>query len=232
MNLLTIIVIGVLVVFAIVGYSKGFVKMLVGILAMALALIGTAIIAPVVNTAIIENTEIRDEIAEGIEDYLDENIGGKLEDVEKFNEDTIIDMFDFPEFLRDMIKKNNTQEKYVELDASNFSEYVGNYVAGIAIAAIAYLVVFLVLYIALRVVFMVLDLVTHLPVLNSLNKLAGAVLGLAQALVYIWIVFAIATACLNSDWGMWMIENIGQNRFLTLIYQYNFVWMAISGMLG
>jgi len=232
MNLLTIVVIGVLVIFAIVGYSRGFVKMLVGILAMALALIGTAIIAPMVNTAIIENTQVRDNIALGVRNYLENSINEKLDDVEKFKEDSIIDTFDFPEFLKDMIKKNNTQEKYVELDAGSFSEYVGNYVAGIAIAAASYLAVFLVLYIALRIVFIFLDLVTHLPVLNGLNKLAGAVLGLAQALVYTWIVFAIATAMLNTDWGMWMIESIGENRFLTLIYQYNFVWMAISGMLG
>lgn len=229
MNWLEIVILVVIVAMAVIGHHKGFVKMIVGLAAMVIALVGTAVLAPVLSDYINEQTELRQQIAGQISIYLEEQIGEKLEQTTAAAQQEAIDKLSLPDNVKSALLANNTTDMYKKLGVSSFSEYISNYAAGMGISALSYLIVFLVLYIVLRVVFMVLNIVTLLPFLKGVNKLAGAALGLVQAVVYIWVFFAIATAAMNTSWGMAVLTMIGNSKFLTFLYHYNLILAAILG---
>lgn len=227
MNWLEIVILVVIVLMAVIGLQRGFIRMIVGLLAMILALIGTAFLAPMLSDYINEQTGMRQTIAAEISTYLEEQIDEKLEQSTAAAQKEAIDNLSLPDNVKEALQKNNTTSMYKELGVSTFSEYISNYVATAGIAALSYLIVFLVIYIVLRVVFMALNIVSLLPFLKGVNKLAGAALGIIQAVVYIWVFFSIATAAMSTSWGMAMLTLIGQSKFLTFLYQYNFILAAI-----
>lgn len=229
MNWLEIVILIVIVAMALIGYCRGFVKMVVGLAAMVIALAGTAFLAPVLSDYINENTALRQQIAGQINTYLEEQIGEKLEQKTAAAQQEAIDKLSLPDNVKNALLTNNTTDMYKRLGVSSFSEYVSNYVAKTGISALSYLIVFLALYIVLRVVFMVLNIVTLLPFLKGVNKLAGAALGIVHAVVYIWVFFAIVTAAMNTSWGMTALTMIGNSRFLTFLYHYNLILAAILG---
>lgn len=227
MSWLEICVIVLLAVMAWVGYKKGFVKMVVGLLAMVLALVGTTVIAPWAGDFINNNTNLRQKASDAVVECLEEEIGQKLEQTTAEAQKQAIEKLSLPDSIKEAIEKNNTSEMYEKLGVSSFAEYVGNYVAGAVISAIAYLVTFLVLYVALRCAFTALNLVALLPFLKSVNKLAGAAMGLLQAVVYVWVFFALATAAMNSQWGMDVLKLVAGSKFLSWLYHYNVVLAVI-----
>jgi hypothetical protein len=226
-NWLEIVILVVIVVMAVIGHQRGFIRMIVGLLAMVVALVGTAFLAPMLSDYINEQTGLRQKIAGEISTYLEEQIGEKLEQSTAAAQKETIEKLSLPDNVKEALQKNNTTEVYQKLGVSTFAEYVSNYVARAGISALSYLIVFLVLYIGLRVLFTLLNIVALLPFLKGINKLAGAALGILQAVVYIWVFFAIATAAVSTSWGMNVLVLIGQSRFLTLLYQYNFILAAI-----
>lgn len=227
MNWLEIAVLVVIVVMAIIGHQKGFVKMIVGLVAMVLALVGSAFLAPALADYINEQTGLRQNIAGQISSYLEEQIGEKLEQTTAAAQQEAIEKLSLPDNVKEALQKNNTADTYKKLGVSSFSEYISNFVAGAGISALSYIIVFLVIYIALRVVFTVLNIVALLPFLKGVNKLAGAALGAVQAVVYVWVFFAIATAAMSTSWGMAVLILIGKSQFLTFLYHYNFIMAAI-----
>lgn len=230
MNWLEVVILLVVIAMALIGLRKGFVKMIVGLAAMVLALVGTVFLAPVLSDYINEQTDLRQQIADEINTYLEEQIGEKLEQTTAAAQQEAIDKLSLPDNVKNALQANNTTDMYKKLGVSSFSGYVSSYVAGTGISALSYLVVFLVLYIVLRVLFIVLNIVTLLPFLKGVNKLAGAALGIVHAVVYIWLFFAVATAAMNTAWGMEVLTMIGSSRFLTFLYQYNLILAAIPGM--
>ncbi len=229
MNWLEILIIALIAIMALIGYGKGFIKMIVGLVAMVIALCATAVLAPMLSDYINNETQLRQQIASSLEEYLTEQIGEQLEQSTEAAQQAAVENLMLPETVRDALLKNNTLESYQALGVSTFSEYVSNFVAKTGIVAIAYLIVFLVLYIVLRIVFKLLNVVTLLPFLKGVNRLAGALLGLFHALVYVWVFFCIATALLNTGWGMSVMAMIDESVFLSMLYRSNIILSALMG---
>ena len=227
MNWLEVVALVIIALLALIGYKKGFVKMIVGILAMVIALAGTAFIAPQLSGYINENTQIRQKMSGTINSYLEEQVGEKLNQTTQKAQQEAIEKLQLPDNVKEAILKNNTAEKYLEMGVNSFSEYVSDYVSRTAVSALSYILSFLVIYIALRIIFTVLNIVTLLPFLNGVNRLAGAALRIVHAIVYIWVFFAIATAAVNTGWGMTIITLIGSSKFLTFLYRYNIILAVI-----
>lgn len=232
MNWLVIVVLCAMVIITLIGYHRGLVKMVVGLLAFILAIIGTSILAPMVSETLEKQTELRSKIAEQIEEHFHETIGSKMEEISAEKQAKLIDELPLPENVKEALKNNNTLENYTKLGVSNFAEYVSAYVAKTALGAISYLIVFLALYIGLRILFVVFNIVALLPFIKGINKLAGGILGFVHAVIYVWVFFAIATACMNTGWGMEVMKLIGESKLLSLIYNYNFILMYILSMIA
>ena len=82
-----------------------------------------------------------------------------------------------------------------------FEDYVGKYLADRVIRVIIFTVLFIVFYAFLHIIIVWLNLISRLPILYGLNKIAGAVLGLMEALIFIWVGALVLTLFSGSEIG-------------------------------
>lgn len=66
-------------------------------------------------------------------------------------------------------------------------------------------------------------LVRAIPVGKLADKLAGAVLGLAEAVFAIWLVFLLIGVFDVFDLNTWVMEQVRKSQFLTMIYYSNYL---------
>ncbi len=63
-------------------------------------------------------------------------------------------------------------------------------------------------------------LVRAIPVGKLADKLAGALLGIAESVLVVWLLFLLIGVSDLTGLKDWVTEQVGQSRFLTLIYYY------------
>ena len=78
MNWLLICVIGILVVCALEGYFRGFIKIVFSLLAMIITLAVVSVAAPKITTYIEENTELDERITEKCLEHVEKNPHARL----------------------------------------------------------------------------------------------------------------------------------------------------------
>lgn len=66
-------------------------------------------------------------------------------------------------------------------------------------------------------------LVRAIPVGKLADKLAGAVLGLAESVFAVWLFFLIIGIFDTTGLNAWLIEQVGKSSFLTMLYYSNYL---------
>ena len=118
----------------------------------------------------------------------------------------------------------------MELGINNFKGYVVSYITGLIINAISFIVTFVVILILLWVLCIALDLISKLPLLNQINKLAGLAAGLVHGLVIVWILFILLTVFGSSQFGQEAMQLIEENVILGVLYDYNVLLRFITNI--
>ena len=93
----------------------------------------------------------------------------------------------------------------------------------IIVKIISFLITFLVVTIFIRAIIFALDIITALPVINGLNRVAGIAVGGLIAVILVWIAFLIITLLYNSDIGKECFRCIENSEFLTFLYEKNVI---------
>lgn len=128
---------------------------------------------------------------------------------------------DLPEIFKSLLTENNNSEMYSRLGAETFAEYVGDFLAKLILNILAFLCTFILVTIVVRAVIFPLDIVSNLPVLGILNRIAGGIIGLGGALIIVWTAFIVITLLYVTSFGKEMYELIDTDLFLKTLYQYN-----------
>lgn len=140
-----------------------------------------------------------------------------------------IEAADLPDVFKDLLTENNNSEMYQRLGAETFAQYVGNFLSELILNILAFLCTFILITIVIRAIVFALDIVSNLPVLGILNRLAGAVIGTAGALVIVWTVFVVITLLYVTSVGKELYHMIETDVFLNALYQHNPI-MGIATM--
>ena len=223
MNWVLITVIAILAVFTISGIYRGIVKMIFPIVSLIGTLIAVFILLPVMSNVIKDNTKIY----ENLEQVVSEKILPESE-FTGFNQEEIIDSIDLPEVIKEVILKNNTAEKYIELGVSSLREYIIKSVTDMIFNVAAFLIAFLLVFIILRILFGFMSVLTSLPVIHGVNKLAGAVAGFVMGLAVVWIIFAVLTIFGSTQFSKDVFEQVNDSALLTFIYNRNFIMKYVQ----
>ena len=133
----------------------------------------------------------------------------------------IIEDSEIPDFLKDSLLENNNSEIYKEFGVNTFPEYVASYVSNMAINVVSFLVTFLFVSILVKALIVAVDLLSVLPLVHGLNRIAGAVLGLGFSLIIIWVGFLVITLIYTTEIGKTCFEMISENALLTFLYEKN-----------
>lgn len=140
-----------------------------------------------------------------------------------------IEAADLPDVFKNLLTENNNSEMYQRLGAENFAEYVGNFLAELILNILAFLGSFILITIVIRAIVFALDIVSNLPVLGALNRIAGGIVGLAGALVIVWTAFVVITLLYVTSVGKELYHMIETDVFLNALYQHNPI-MGIATM--
>ena len=222
MNYVLIIVLAILVIGAIIGWKKGFLDMLFGAVSMTIALILAVLIGPKLGAFIQENTGMTDRLSVKVSQTLN------LEDlaIEVPEPDAFIENLNLPVVVKEKITSAEFEEKLnldkMAEDASRkMAEVVASFLAKMIITALCFVIVFVIALILLFLLNKILDVVVKLPLLKQANQLAGLALGAFQAVLIIWLFFAVVTIISGTEFGQSVFGYINSSKLLSFLYKNN-----------
>lgn len=101
---------------------------------------------------------------------------------------------------------------------------IGNFIQGsyaYVIMAFILLAVIEAIHKFLRFLFSTLKLVRALPIGKLADKLSGAVLGVAEAIIVVWLIFFVIGNVHIMNQNTWLQTQVSQSRLLTMLYYYH-----------
>ena len=213
-----------------VGYKKGFIRIVISLVSTIITIVLVGIFAPKVSDLLVEYTPLDDAIhnkfVTAIFEEIDEKVGDESDEKEEGEmslEEQIssIEGADVPAFLKEALLNNNNNEIYEQLAVKTFSEYVGSYLANWVIKVIAFIVTFIIAIVIVRVLVSSLDIIAELPMLHGINRGIGTALGLGFALIIVWIGFLFLTIMYSNEFGQLCYGMMEESKLLTYLYENN-----------
>lgn len=218
MNWLLIVVLAILLFSTWNGYRKGLIKTIFSMISVVAALLITTFFAPIIAAEIPEDSTVYEFIYEKVENTIPIQSNDK-------QEKDVIESLTLPQSLKDSLIENNNSKIYemlhIDKAKDSFAVYIYSYLTRLVISAICYIVTFIIVVIILAIVAHALDLISKLPILNTLNKAGGATIGLIYGCLIIWIFFIVITMCSGTDFGKSAYECINTSSILDYIYNHN-----------
>ena len=91
----------------------------------------------------------------------------------------------------------------------------------LAVNGLSYGISFLLATILIRVASYALDILARLPIISGVNRIAGAFVGGAKGLIYLWLALFIVTVLCSTQFGEMILQMVEQDVFLSFIYERN-----------
>lgn len=232
-NTLTIVVLAILVISTLIGMKKGLIRTILSLLSIVIALVLAWILYPHVSNILSQYEPLHQAIYKPVNEFLNEQIpemfSGMLESVGIAEQNTLIEGLPLPQLIKDTLSVNNTPAAYEALGVESFIEYLSTTVTSLIIQAISLLLTLLIAIIGLHLLMKITDLVSKLPVVNSLNTLGGGIAGLVTGYLIMQILFLFITTFSGTGWGMNLMQQINESSILTFLYNSStMIKMALS----
>lgn len=221
MSILFAVVIIIMAGFALHGYIRGLVRVVFSLVSIFLTIGLVYFITPHVSQFLTEKTTIhqtiRDKCIEKVQLRTEDELSKKTEEQEKI---TFAGM-ELPEEVQQFFSHKGNETADSLLEESGVYEKMGDYIAGVIVKGIAFIITFVIVVLVLRLIVNLLDIAAKLPVLNSVNHLGGLAAGLIEGVVIVWVIFFIITLSQSSPFGQQLLSSIDHNIFLRFLYENN-----------
>jgi hypothetical protein len=164
-----------------------------------------------------------------VSEKMEKVVQSEAEEAKGEAEDTFIEHLPLPKSIKDTLIKDKEAEDIGIVSSGGLQEYIVNYLTNIVINALAFIVTFLTILILLWLICFALNLISKLPILNSVNKTAGLLAGLVHGLVVVWIFFVLLTVFGGSELGKNALKMIGESSLLNFLYNNNLLLRFVTG---
>ena len=151
------------------GYKKGLISILISLLALILSIVLGFTLKDSLANYLYENTKVGTTIEQNAQSIITQNIDGRTESLSLFEE---------------ILSNQEIQNSYEVIQLPKV-------VTMFSLKIISFVLILAGVYIICLILQLVLNLFFKLPVINSINKLGGAVINTLQTLLKVWIVLAI-----------------------------------------
>lgn len=151
-------------------------------------------------------------------DYLENPEGqepGRIEQME------LIENLPVPEVLKELLLNYNNDDGYYSLGVTTFQDYVVHFIATVILNVISFIAAVILVQLLLRAAIGALDILSHIPLIGGLNRILGLLLGLLQALFFIWLFFLILSMASATETGLQLMSMVQQSRLLSYLYDSN-----------
>ena len=215
-----------------IGLKRGMLKMAFSLVSVIIVLLLVNILTPPVKQ-LLKTTPIYTQVQHGIENYITDNVEATTENMTQTGvsaQRRIIDGLPLPKEVKNALKENNTEESYSALKVDSFVGYIAQSLADMILSAITFVLLFVILTILVRLLVHLLDIVAKLPVIKTFNSIGGAIMGLLESIIILWILCIVVTDFSATDWGQSVCAAIADNGLLSLIYDNNLIQQFITGI--
>lgn len=232
MNILFILVIGIFAVSAMIGYRRGFIKIAASLAITILTIVLVATLTPVCSGLLLKMIPLEKRMQDKCYEILipehEDSAESEVEYSSREEQISMIEHSKLPDTFQQLLLANNNDEIYRALGVTSFTDYVGSYMARIIANIISFIVLVIVVSIVLKLVLKALGLVGKIPVVGSINRLAGAVIGIAVGLIVVWILFLLITLSYSTSVGQTCYQYIIETPFLKNIYDHNILLNTLT----
>ena len=233
MNWLSILVLLVLALSIMEGYRRGFLRMVYSLLSWVIIFIFMSYVTPYVQQLLVDHTAVYERVQENFEETVRQAAQEKLGTGAEAGETEWPELgMQLPAAVMDRILAQTT-------GANGFLEESGVYAqvaAGLAdfvVQGIAYLITMLLAWTLVHVASDLLGIVSRIPLLKGMNRLAGLAAGAVYGFLIVWLAFYVIALCGSSPAGQVLVSCIYDSPFLTLLYENNLVLtLAVSLLYG
>lgn len=203
------------------GYRQGLLKSVMGLATNVVALIVAYAFSPYVSDWLFNNYFLS-EISSGIKSTVASVFGGggEYDFMKMVNE--------MPEVLSQMLEKYRVSESSLaefvpsvqdagESGVSKISEFIATPAASVISNVLAFIAVFIAALIVLKIVSALIAFVFKAPVLKTVDKTAGLILGIVNAVLILWILslaLSLGIEAAGSLAPSWFGEKVIQNSFV------------------
>lgn len=135
----------------------------------------------------------------------------------------LIDGLPLPEMFREKLAVNNNSVIYDLLGVDNVVDYIGAFIANIVLNIIVSIVLFIICFTASRAVLAAFSVLKKTPVIRTVGRMGGALLGFAVAVVFIWALFAVMDAFVTQPFFSVLYDDIAQSKVAILLYNTDII---------
>lgn len=244
MNWLYMIVMGYIIISALSGFHKGFIRVLYSIAAIFIAAAFVAFSMPVFRDMLLKHTALETQIEKAGEKYVRDRADRMLEEgmqaadkkqekkeqekkeQENKNQEKKIRIkkirwLSLPKALENELVHGSKESILDLMEEQGVYQKAAKAIADFCISCIAFFLALAIISILLFLAGRKLDLFSKTPGIHLANMILGFLAGIAKAFVVIWIVFSLiqATAVLPSSAAL--IDLIEENAVLHGLYEKN-----------
>ena len=210
---LDIILLAILILSIFLGYKKGLISVVFNLCAFLVAIIITWILYTPVTNAIIQNTEIDDNIRNVI---IEKGVVENKEQEKNEKEENVVNKY-IQEYVTSPI--TNTTNSVVEETAKIVSEKV--VAIGVAI------LLFIVVRLGLILLKFIIEGIANLPIIKQFNKAGGTVYGAIRGVFIIYIFLAIMFFVMSVNNSGMIAELINTSLISKYLYANNLILKII-----
>ena len=220
MNILDILVIVTIGLCILIGAARGFIKTVMTFLSFIIAIFLTNWIYPYVGRFLRGIDGLFNSLQRAVAQAI--GLDNAIAEAGGAAEAEIINSLPLPQSFQNAIIENNTVSTHIAIGAETFADYISGFIASIIINIIAIIVVFALIFTILHIITRVLNIVSKLPVINSLNKFLGAIVGGIWGLVLTWIILAMATIFFSAQGSFDIYESLANSHIARPLNEVNF----------
>lgn len=219
MNWLYLVTMAYIVIAALRGYRRGFIKVVYSMVAI-LIMIGFVFLTTPVIVDALRSTSLYDTVEERCEEYAREQTERRLEN------GTLADSFQksgiqLPESFARQLERGTREIILESLEAEGVYEKMAAALAEIVLGILAFIVSMIVILFILWRIGRALDLFSRAPVIHLANKIFGVFAGIIQAFVVIWLAFLLIRMTSALPVSASLVEMIDENAILRDLYEHN-----------
>ena len=233
------IIIGLIIfLYALRGMRKGFIRTLMSMAFLIMAAVLVYFANPTVSSFLKED-KCRDIFSmknlsrlSGKKETASEEENDIRTEPTRIEQAKIIDSLALPDLLKTQLAENNNASGYASLAVSGFEGYLAAFMANLVLRVLSYMITFVLAVLILKLLVMTLDIVAELPLLKGVNRVLGLLVGTAQGICVVWILFLILTVMGGTDAGSRILILISQDKVLSVFYDTNIFLKLLMGMFG
>ena len=225
MNSLDLLVIGILAFCVYIGVWRGFVRTVFGFANFILAIFLTNMLYPHVGRFLRNIDGFFDALSLAVRDSmgLDAAIydatvyaGGRAAEMQFIRD------LPLPAFFLEALIENHNAGIHAAIGATGFADYIAGFLTGIVINIISMVIVFVIVYFGLMLLVRLLNIITKLPVLNTLNKLLGGAVGAIWGILLTWLVLGVVVIYFSANSAVDMAEMLETSVVAGPLNEMNF----------